>query len=110
MLMRPRDLHMPHHPQKNRHRIPRQPLPGMRSKLSTEIGVQCLALAEDEGGTAGAAVVVGQLDAVAVGFSDGGVVTQGFGDLGRGDVFRFPAEGVADSVCEFNQSAAVSRC
>jgi len=44
--------------------------------------------------------VVGDGDAVDVCFEDGGVVTDDCGYFGCGDVFGFPAEGIAEAVEE----------
>lgn len=44
--------------------------------------------------------MVGDFDAVDVRFEDVGVGAEGGADFGGGDVFGFPAEGVADAVVE----------
>lgn len=52
-----------------------------------------------EGGATGSAVVIGELDAVDVGFDNGWAeAAEHFGDFGCADIFGFPAERVAESV------------
>ena len=99
LLIVARRLHLARDSQKQRDGELRQRLGGM-SRDAVQQGRLDMVGREDDGRTAGAAVVMRQFDAVHVRFVDERVRAQGFGDFGCGDVFGLPAEGVADAVVE----------
>lgn len=106
ILTRPRNLKLTNHPQKNRNRIPWQLGPRMLRQFRENL-FRGGRVPENEGGATRPAVVVGERDAVDVYFGDVGGEGQEFGYFVCGDVFGFPAEGVADSVDEVEAAFGV---
>ncbi|KAH8717913.1 hypothetical protein HC256_002589 [Beauveria bassiana] len=86
--------------QKQRHGVARQARANVRGQTAKRLGRGRRVGGKVDGDAAGAAVVMGQLDAVDVGLADGRVGADGVGDLVCRDVFRLPAKGVADAVVE----------
>ena len=86
-------------PQKDRHRIPRQPAP-RESRKSLPIERACAVGIDSEGRASRAAIVPWHKHAIDVRFRHAWERAQRFRDFGGGDVLRFPAIGVAQPVEE----------
>ncbi len=99
LLIVPRSLMLRHHPQKTRHRILRQTPHRMLAQTLQHLVAHDVAF-EQHGCAPGPAVMMRHLDAVDVGLVDLRMRAQDLGHFGRGHVFGFPAEGIADAVGE----------
>lgn len=106
LLVVPRRLMLADDPEEERDGVLGQAGAGARGE-GTEQALGDVVGVEEEGGAAGAAVVVGHADAVDVGLVDVRVRAEDGADLGRGDVLAPPPEGVADAVAEPPSALAV---